>query len=156
TDPTTSSFSSDLTGLHNGKAYSVSVRAHNAAGSGPAATTSVSPAAAPGVPTDLTGIPGDGYVPVYRDPPPSDGGSAIDRYTITVSAGSYFQTIQVSDLASAALAGGGTATYGAVTAGIADGARYTISVTAHNSAGTGQAATTSITPAATPGAPTGL
>ncbi len=104
----------------------------------------------------LTAAPGDGHATVLWNPPPSDGDSAIDGYTITISAPSYSQTVQVNDLAAEALAGGVKAAYGVVVGGLANGSNYTIALTAHNRAGQGLAATTAVTPAATPGTPTDL
>lgn len=157
TDPDATSFATTLTGLRNGTTYSVSVTAHNAAGSGAAITTSATPRTLPGAPADLGAMPGDGTAVLTWRPPDSDGGAPVDHYTVTLSAGAYVQTILVSDLAAAFFTDtAGTTAYGLTVTGLANGVQYTVSVTSHNAVGEGGVMTTSVTPAALPGAPTGL
>ena len=73
-----------VTGLTNGQPYAFAVRAVNAAGTGPAAAVTASPATTPGAPQHLSAVPGDAQVTLTWDAPTSDGGSAILRYEVAV------------------------------------------------------------------------
>jgi len=131
-----------VTGLTNGTAYTFTVTATNAKGTGAAssASNSVTPATVPGAPTIGTATAGDGQASVSFAAPSSTGGSAITGYTVTSSPGSFTAT--------------GTTSPIAVT-GLTNGTAYTFTVTATNSVGTGAAssASNSVTPATVPGAP---
>ena len=100
------------------------------------------PPGAPGV--AVSG--GDASALVTVTPPAYDGGAPITLYTVSVDPGGASATL--TD-------GGGTITL----SGLTNGTRYTISVTATSSAGTGPATIVSVTPAASvhppepPGAP---
>ncbi|MBL0290251.1 MAG: fibronectin type III domain-containing protein [Betaproteobacteria bacterium] len=69
-------------GLANGTAYTFTVTATNAVGTGPAsaASAAVTPATVPGAPTAVTATRGNGQVTVGFTAPASDGGSAITQH----------------------------------------------------------------------------
>jgi Fibronectin type III domain/PASTA domain/Divergent InlB B-repeat domain len=97
------------------------------------------------VPTDVTGVPGNGQAIVSWTPPGSDGGSPIIGYDVTrYEAGQPPVTTSV----------------GAVTQltvnGLTNGTAYTFRVAARNVAGTGRLSTSSspVTPRTVPDAPT--
>jgi RHS repeat-associated protein len=132
-----------VTGLTNGTAYTFTVRATTAAGSGPnsAPSAAVTPAGPPGAPTSVTGTPGDKHVDVSWTAPADNGGSAVTGYTVTASPGG----------ATASTTGATTATI----SGLTNGTAYTFTVTATTAAGTGpaSAASAGITPVGPPSAP---
>jgi uncharacterized protein (TIGR02145 family) len=135
-----------VTGLSNGTAYTFTVTATNAVGTGPssAGSNSVTPSTVPGAPTIGTATAGNAQATVTFTAPSSNGGSAITGYTVTSNPGS--------------ITGTGTASPITVT-GLTNGTAYTFTVTATNAVGTGpaSAASNSVTPAAAatvPGAPT--
>src|SRR6185436_13134749 len=76
-------------GLANGTAYTFTVTATNAAGTGPASAPSnaVIPATVPGAPTIGPASAGDGLAIIAFTPPASNGGSPITSYTVTSSPG---------------------------------------------------------------------
>ncbi len=139
--------SDSITGLTNGTAYTFTVAAINAAGTGSAsvASNSVTPEAsitAPGTPTNVVATPGDTSAYLAWSPPSSNGGSAIIGYVITPSSGS---PRTVGDVTSDSITG------------LTNGTAYTFTVAAINAAGTGSAsvASNSVTPEApTPVTPT--
>ncbi len=144
-------------GLENGTAYSIQVRARNKAPEpsawSPSSATQV-PARAPDAPTRLVAqredTPVGGVINATWSAPPSDGGAAIDRYTITVSApgdapGAGTFTVQPG-------AAGQTVRYQLANA--RNGTAYTFAVTAHNKAGDGAAATVAASTYGLPGTPT--
>ncbi|HSW82225.1 MAG TPA: IPTL-CTERM sorting domain-containing protein [Usitatibacter sp.] len=132
-----------VTGLTNGTAYTFTVTATNAIGTGLASAPSnrVTPATVPGAPTIGTATAGNAQATVAFTPPASDGGSRITSYIVTSSPG--------------AITAIGTASPITVT-GLTNGTAYTFTVTAANSTGEGPASapSNSVTPAAVPGAPT--
>ncbi|MBK6337738.1 MAG: fibronectin type III domain-containing protein [Betaproteobacteria bacterium] len=134
-------------GLANGTAYTFTVTATNAVGSGPAsaASAAVTPATVPGAPTAVTATRGNGQVTVGFAAPASDGGSAITQYTATSNPGNF--------------TGSCTAPCTSITvSGLTNGTAYTFTVTATNAVGTGpaSAASAAVTPATVPGAPTAV
>lgn len=141
-----SSLKATFSGLTNGTSYTIAVTAHNAAGTGPAATASLTPGGVPGAPTNVQTQPQDGAATIVWSPPA--GASGIDRYDVTVSAGSSTQTVQVTSLQSNCSSASGAATCGTSVNRLTNGTSYTVSVTAHNSFGSGPAATTVVTPVA--------
>ena len=129
-----------VTGLTNGTAYTFTVAATNAVGTGPDSTPSaaVTPAAtAPGAPTGVTATAGPASATVSWTPGPSNG-SPILNYIVS------------STPASAGCAAAVPATTCTVV-GLTAGKSYVFFVTAHNVVGTGpfSASSNSVTP--TPG-----
>ena len=138
-----------VTGLANGTAYTFTVTATNAVGTGAAssASNSVTPAAVPGAPTIGTVTAGNTQATVTWTAPADNGGSAITSYTATaVEDGSK----------SCTTADGSTLT--CTVTGLTNGTAYTFSVTATNAVGESAAssASSSVTPATVPGAPTNV
>jgi chitodextrinase len=138
-----------MTGLTGGTAYTFTVTARNAAGTGPASSPSISVTptfTVPEAPTSVSASAGNTqatvsfYCPNYF---PYNGGSPITRYTVTSNPGNFTVT--------------GTASPITVT-GLTNGTAYTFTVTATNAAGTGPASSqsNSVTPCMVPGAPTGV
>jgi hypothetical protein len=118
-----------VTGLTNGTAYTFTVKATNAIGTGPASSpsNSVTPYTLPGAPLDVTAKARNAEAIVSFKAPASNGGSPIISYTVTSSAGQtakgHASPITVKDLT--------------------NGTSYTFTVTATNKAGTGTASSTS-------------
>jgi hypothetical protein len=135
-----------VTGLTNGIAYSFTVTATNALGTSAASafSTSVTPATIPDAPTGVTATATNGEAIVSFTAPSNDGGSAITQYTATSNSGNISGTVSQ--------AGSGAITVTGLTNGIA----YSFTVTATNALGTSaaSAASTSVTPATIPDAPT--
>ena len=147
--------SSPVSGLTNGTAYTFTVTAVNALGSGPASAPSgaVTPTAPspPGPPTGVTAAAGNGTANVSWTAP-SNGGSPITSYTITPYLGAVAQTATT-------ITGSPPVTSTTVT-GLANGSTYTFTVAATNANGSGLASAPSaaVTPTAptVPGPPTGV
>ena len=93
------------------------------------------PPAAPGAPTDITAVAGDGQAVVSFTPPATDGGAAITSYTVTALPGGETATGSTSPI---------------TVTGLLDGTSYTFTVTATNNAGVGATSISSgpVTPAA--------
>ena len=143
---TTSGLSCTVVSLTNGTAYTFTVTATNAAGTGPASSPSaaVTPRTVPGAPTGVSATAGSGQASVVLDRPASNGGAVITSYTATSSPGGLTCT---------------TSGLGCTVVGLTNGTAYTFTVTAKNVAGTGPASSPSaaVTPTAAatvPGAPT--
>jgi len=135
-----------VTGLPALIAYTFTVTATNAIGTGPAsaASNSVTPTTVPGAPTIGTATKGNAQASVTFTAPASDGGSAITGYTVTSNPGSFTGT---------------STTVSPITVtGLTNGTAYTFTVTATNANGTGSAsaASNSVTPSTVPGAPTSV
>lgn len=132
-----------VAGLASGAAYTFTVRATNAIGTGPASDPSAPVVALgpPGAPTGVVGIPGNASALVAWAAPAWTGGAAITAYTATASPGGKSCTVSA-------------ATSCTVT-GLANGSPYTFTVTAANTYGTGPAsgASTAVTPRTVPGTP---
>jgi hypothetical protein len=132
-----------VTGLTNGVAYTFTVTATNAVGTGnaSASSNSVTPATVPNSPIIGTATAGNGQATITFTPPVNNGGSAITSYTVTSSPGGLTAT-------------GGTSPI--TITGLTNGVAYTFTVTATNAEGVSvaSATTNSVTPATIPDAPT--
>jgi titin len=139
-----------VTGLSNGSAYTFTVAAVNAAGTGPdsAPSSPVTPVGLPGAPTGVAGVDHDRSVALSWTAPASTGGSPITGYRVTPSQGG-------TTLASIATGSSGASF---TVTGLTNGTAYTFTVAAITSVGTGPDSTASaaVTPVALPGAPTGV
>ncbi len=131
-----------ITGLTDGVAYTFTVTATNSTGTGPSsASNSVTPQATPpGAPQSVSATAGNAQASISFSPPANNGGASVTGYTVTSSP---------AGLTSSGSSGPLTVT------GLTNGAAYTFTVTATNSAGTGpvSAASNSVIPATLPGAP---
>jgi hypothetical protein len=87
----------------------------------------------PDAPTDVTVDPGDGSAAVSWTAPASDGGSEIDGYTVTCTAG-------IDDVHTATNDGSTTS---AQVTGLTNGVEYTCTVAAHNANGDSEPSDTS-------------
>ena len=138
-----------ITGLTNGTAYEVQVRAGNSAGDGPwsasATGTPVSTVSAPSAPSTPRLEAGDGELTV-RWTAPADNGGAIDDYDVRYRTGGAAWRSLPDGVKS-------TATTAAVT-GLTNGTAYEVQVRAGNSAGDGPwSASATGTPVSTVSAP---
>ena len=145
---TTATTSCIVMGLADGVGVTFSVTATNATGSGDTSdpSTSVTPIGLPGVPTGVSATTADSQANVFWSAPTNTGGSSITGYIVTAS-----------DSTSSCSIADGVSTSCTVV-GLIDGTSYTFTVTATNAAGTSSASapSSSVTPLAPPGPPTGL
>ena len=121
-----------VTGLTNGTAYTFKVVATNGIGTSAASdpSTAVTPSTVPNAPTGVTAAMGDASASVSFLAPANDGGSAVLRYTVTSSPGSFTCTVNAP------------ATSCNVT-GLTNGTAYTFTVKAININGDSVASTAS-------------
>ena len=142
---TKTDLSCTITGLTNGQAYTFTIRATSALGTGPASdpSTAVTPAGVPGKPTSVVAVRGVASAVVSWAAPIANG-SPITRYTVTASPGSRTCTA--------------VATRSCTVTGLANGQPYTFTVTATNRVGTSLPSVPSapVTTAAAPGKPTNV
>jgi len=133
-----------VTGLSNGTSYTFTATATNSVGTSSAssASSAVTPAGRPAAPTAATATGGDRKATVSFTAPSSNG-AAISSYTATASPGGATVSGSASPLAFT---------------GLSNGTSYTFTVTATNSVGTSSAssASSAITPAGVPDAPTAV
>ena len=140
-----------VTGLANGTAYLFRVAAVNGVGRGDYAATSqtVTPAALPGAPYNLSGTSGDALVALTWTAP-SGNGATITGYLVRYStdSGSTWSDPQATGSTSAAC----------TVTGLTNGTAYLFQVAAVNAVGTSaySASSSAITPAGAPGAPTSV
>ena len=131
-DVKSTSTTATITGLTNGTAYAVQVRAGNSAGDGPwsasATGTPVATASAPAAPSRPTLTAGDGQLGA-RWTAPSDSGAAIDDYDVRYRTGDGSWRELADDVKS-------TSTTTTIT-GLTNGTAYAVQVRAGNSAGDG-------------------
>ena len=129
--------SATVTSLTNGTAYTFTVAAVNAVGTGPASlpsaavTPSGSAAGVPGPPTNVVATAGDAEAALTWAAPVDTGGSPITSYRVAISPPDASATITVS---------GATATVTSLTNGTA----YTFTVAAVNAVGMGPASLPSL------------
>ncbi|GAA3259661.1 hypothetical protein GCM10010532_111120 [Dactylosporangium siamense] len=121
-----------ITGLTNGTAYTVRVRAKNSVGGGIAASQPATPATVPTVPLSVSATGGNGRAVLTFSPPASDGGDPVTGYQYSLNGSSW-----------TAVPGNNTIT------GLVNGTAYAVQLRAANSVGPGAAASTPVTPQAT-------
>ena len=132
-----------VTGLTNGTSYTFTVHATNAIGNSveSAASAAVVPLSVPGAPTGVVASAGDGMASVAFVAPTNTGGTPIIEYTVIAEPGDEENTCSTSPCG---------------VSGLDNGTTYTITVYATNSVGNSvESTSTTVTPAAAPGAPTG-
>ncbi|HLU69359.1 MAG TPA: putative Ig domain-containing protein, partial [Fibrobacteria bacterium] len=138
-----------VTGLTNGTAYTFSVTATNAAGTGAesapsAAITPTPDPTAPSAPLNVAGTPGNGEVVVTWDAPLTDGDSEITGYTVTATPGGATCAWTTGELT-------------CTVTGLTNGTAYTFAVIATNAIGSSQPATSAgVTPRTVPGVATNV
>jgi hypothetical protein len=135
-----------VTGLENGTAYYVKVRATNGVGTGPDSTASntVTPAGPPFAPTGVTAVGGESTAEVSWTAP-NDNGSPITGYTVVVSPGG--RRVPVSGAETSTTVGE-----------LQNGQTYSFTVVATNEVGDSEpsAPSSSVTPAGPPSVPTNV
>jgi len=136
-----------VTGLTNGTLYDISVVATNGVGSGPAGTTTVTPATVPGTPSNVAASVDNAQSSVSFMAP-ADGGSPISGYAVTAHPDGVSGTAQDRSVSGSASP--------IVVTGLTNGTLYDISVVATNGVGSGAAGTTTVTPATVPGTPSNV
>jgi titin len=138
-------FTSTVTGLTNGTAYTFVVRAVNDIGPGaPSNARTAIPYTMAGAPTLSSAVRGDSSADITFSAPAFDGGRPVTGYEASTDGGTTWASITTTGT------GPFTATLGTLTNGVA----YSVAVRAVTVAGPGAASNTmSVTPATTPGAP---
>ena len=135
----------NVTGLTNGTAYTFTVVATNAVGSSVAssASTAVTPATVPSSPTGVVATAGNTSASIAFVAPTNNGGSSITGYTVTSNPGNISVSSTTSPIN---------------VTGLTNGAAYTFTVLATNGVGSSVAssASTAVTPATVPSAPTSV
>jgi titin len=137
-----------ISGLNNGTAYAVQVRADNAIGNGsPSLTASTTPRTVPGAPSAVSAVSNSASADVAWSAPSSTGGAAISSYT----ASAYTASAGGSAVSSCT-----TSSTACSIPSLSNGTAYYVAVTASNVAGAGSASSPRVlvTPLARPAAPT--
>ncbi|GMA95781.1 hypothetical protein GCM10025881_26050 [Pseudolysinimonas kribbensis] len=137
-----------ITGLTNGTAYAIRLRADNAIGAGAASTpASTTPRTVPGAPTAVVTGSNTASADVRWAAPADNGGAAITGYTASAYA---------SGTSGTPIAGCSTTATSCSISGLTNKTAYYVAVTATNAAGAGapSAPRTIVTPLARPSAPT--
>ncbi|MFY8213176.1 MAG: beta strand repeat-containing protein, partial [Flavobacterium sp.] len=121
-----------ITGLTNGTAYTVRIRAVNAAGDGSVATASAAatPVTSPSAPTITSITPGDALLSVAFTAPSSNGGVSISNYEYSTDGGTNWTTPSP-----------GVTTSPLLITGLTNDTTYNVQIRAVNSAGSGTAST---------------
>ncbi len=146
---TVSGTSTTITGLANGTAYDIRVRAANRAGSGAWATIAATPATRPRIPTNVEATASGRNIQVTWTAPAS-GGAPITRYTVQSCSGGC------TSWRSTTVSGNPPATTATIS-GLATATTYRVRVRAVNSAGeSGWSATDTATTPTRPETPTDL
>jgi len=135
-----------VAGLVNGTGYTFVVTATNAVGTSPAspATPAVTPLPVPGSPSGVSATAGPATAVVTWQAP-ANGSAAVGSYTATASPGGQTCSVLAPSLT-------------CTVSGLTNGASYTFTVVATNSAGPSPASTPSaaVVPADVPSAPTSV
>jgi len=133
----------NFTGLVNGTAVLLHVRAVNAAGNGPIASVLVTPRTVPGTPASVTSTFGNAQATINWQPPASNGGSAITGYQVSRDNTNWASVATTAR----------THTF----TGLTNGTAVTLRVRAVNEAGNGAAiAAPAVTPGVVPSVPTSV
>jgi hypothetical protein len=123
------------------------VTATNAIGTSVAsvASAAVTPSTVPSAPTAVTAVVGDTQATISFTAPTDNGGAALTSYTVTSSPGDFTCTVNAP-------------TTSCIVSGLSNGTAYTFTVKATNANGDSLASTasSSITPAKAPDAPTNV
>jgi hypothetical protein len=126
-----------ITGLTNGIAYTILLKAVNAAGTSSASSSvSVTPCTVPGAPTIGTATAGNTVASIAFTPPTSTGGSVITNYQYSIDSGSTYTAFSPADTTSPV----------SIT-GLTNNTTYTVSLKAMNVAGNSTASSSvTVTP----------
>ena len=150
--PTSTSSPKVVTGLTNGTTYYFRVKANNCAGSSSYSTISagVTPATVPNAPTSVVGTSNTNGQSSVSWVAPSNGGDAVDYYTVQYSTSATFAsavtTVSPTSVSSPKIVDG-----------LSNGTTYYFRVKATNCAGdSSYSATASATPSTVPGTPTNV
>mgnify|MGYP000453707007 CR=1 FL=1 len=144
---TTTAETCTINGLTNGDAYTFAVTATNAIGTSVAsvASAAATPSTVPNAPTAVTAVVGDTQATISFTAPTNIGGAALTSYTVTSSPGDFTCTVNAP-------------TTSCNISGLSNGTAYTFTVKASNANGASIAsiASSSITPAKAPDAPSNV
>jgi len=137
-----SASSATITGLTDGRTYTVRVTASNSAGWGPPSEPVSATPGTPLAPSGVTATAGNASATVMWSAPEDNGGAAVTSYTVTAFTGGTAAKTVVVDAPATSV----------VVDGLTNGTAYKFGVAATNAAGTGPASAKSA--AVTPTAPT--